>query len=82
LEIAFAFNTIDKASGEPVAGPNPPTALAETMHAAWVAFVTSGNPGWPQYELSQRATMRFDEGECVVVNDLRAAERLLWEGHR
>jgi para-nitrobenzyl esterase len=82
LEIAFAFNTLDKANNSPLAGSNPPTTLAKTMHTAWVGFITSGNPGWPQYELDHRATMRFDEAESAVVHDLRAAERLLWEGHR
>jgi hypothetical protein len=29
------------------------------MHAAWVPFATSGDPGWPKYDLSRRATMRL-----------------------
>ncbi|MHB8600768.1 MAG: carboxylesterase/lipase family protein [Ktedonobacteraceae bacterium] len=81
LEIAFVFDTLDKESGEPVMGTNPPQSLADTMHAAWVAFATSGNPGWPQYDLSRRATMRFDT-TSQVVDDPRSAERLLWEGLR
>ncbi len=44
LEIAFVFDTLDKESGEPVMGTNPPQHLADTMHAAWVAFATRGNP--------------------------------------
>lgn len=37
--------------------------------------------GWPEYELSQRATMRFDTVSRVVA-DPRSAERSLWEGTR
>ena len=51
------------------------------MHAAWVAFVTGGNPGWPAYDLDRRATMRFDT-TTEVVDDPRAAVRDLWDGVR
>jgi carboxylesterase type B len=51
------------------------------MHAAWVAFATTGDAGWPRYDLRRRATMRFDTTSAVV-DDPRAAERALWEGVR
>lgn len=80
LEIAFVFDTLGNAT-EPLLGPNPPQSLADTMHAAWVAFATHGDPGWPRYELGRRATMRFDVASEVVL-DPRAAERMLWGGVR
>ena len=80
LEIAFVFDTLGKGT-EPLFGTNPPQQLAETMHAAWVAFATRGDPGWPKYDLSRRATMRFDV-TSEVVDDPRSAERALWEGVR
>jgi carboxylesterase type B len=80
LEIAFAFDTLDRGT-EPLAGPAPPQHLADTMHAAWVAFATTGNPGWPAYDLDRRATMRFDT-TSEVVDDPRAAVRGLWAGVR
>ena len=64
-----------------LAGPNPPRQLADMMHAAWVAFARTGNPGWPRYDLTRRATMRFDTAS-EVVDDPRATERVLWEGVR
>ena len=83
LEIAFVFDTL--ARGTPMLGPllgtDPPQQLADTMHAAWVAFATDGDCGWPKYDLSRRATMRFDT-TSEVVNDPRSAERALWEGVR
>jgi carboxylesterase type B len=51
------------------------------MHAAWAAFATTGDPGWPAYDLGRRATMRFDTTSRVV-EDPRAALRDLWEGMR
>jgi para-nitrobenzyl esterase len=84
LEIAFVFDTLDK-SFEPMVGPllgrDPPQRLADTMHAAWVSFATRGDSGWPKYDLSRRATMRFDTTP-EVVDDPRSTERALWEGLR
>lgn len=78
LEIAFVFDTLGHGT-EPLLRTDPPQPLADTMHGAWVAFATHGDPGWPQYDLSRRATMRFDT-TSEVVYDPRAAERALWEG--
>jgi para-nitrobenzyl esterase len=80
LEIAFVFDTLGNAT-EPLLGAHPPQRLADTMHAAWVAFATHGDCGWPKYDLRHRATMRFDL-TSEVVHDPRAAERALWEGMR
>jgi len=80
LEIAFVFDTLGNGT-EPLMGTAPPQQLADTMHAAWVAFATNGDCGWPTYDLSRRATMRFD-ATSEVVDDPRSAERALWEGVR
>jgi para-nitrobenzyl esterase len=80
LEVAFVFDTLGNGP-EPLLGPNPPQHLADTMHAAWVAFATRGDPGWPQYDLQRRAAMRFDT-TLAVVDDPLSAERVLWEGVR
>jgi carboxylesterase type B len=80
LEIAFVFDTLGHGT-EPLLGTDPPQQLADTMHAAWVAFASNGDCGWPQYDLSRRATMRFDT-TSEVVDDPRSAERALWEGVR
>jgi carboxylesterase type B len=80
LEIAFVFDTLGNGT-EPLLGTNPPQQLADIMHAAWVAFATRGDPGWPKYELSRRATMRFGT-TSEVVDDPRSVERELWEGLR
>jgi para-nitrobenzyl esterase len=80
LEIAFVFDTLGHET-EALWGTDPPQQLADTMHAAWVAFATTGDCGWPKYDLSRRATMRFDV-TSEVVDDPRSAERVLWAGLR
>ena len=47
LEIPFVFDNLFAEGAEQALGPNPPAALADRMHAAWLAFARSGNPGWP-----------------------------------
>jgi len=80
LEIPFVFGTLGHAT-EPLMGSDPPQHLAESMHAAWVAFAAHGDPGWPRYDLDRRVTMHFDtESACVI--DPLAAKRKLWEGVR
>jgi para-nitrobenzyl esterase len=84
LEISFVFDNLDKEgleTPEKLVGDNPPQQLADVMHAAWVAFAAHGDPGWPRYDLSRRATMRFDT-TSEVVDDPHSAERALWEGLR
>jgi para-nitrobenzyl esterase len=80
LEIPFVFNTLGYGT-QTLWGNDPPQALADTMHSAWVDFATRGDPGWPKYDLARRATMRFDVTSAVV-DDPLAAERALWEGPR
>jgi para-nitrobenzyl esterase len=80
LEIPFVFDTLGNGT-ETLWGPDPPRQLADTMHAAWVAFASTGDCGWPEYEPGRRATMRFDR-VSEVVDDPRAAQRALWEGVR
>ena len=80
LEIPFVFDTLP-ADSDPLAGPAPPQQLADAMHAAWVAFATTGDPGWPRYDLGRRITMRFDTTSGVV-EDLRATVRGLWDALR
>ena len=80
VEIPFVFDTLGNGT-EHLLGTNPPQQLASTMHAAWVAFARSGDPGWPKYDLKRRATMHFDT-TSEVVDDPRSAERALWDGLR
>jgi para-nitrobenzyl esterase len=88
LEIPFAFGNLDKPGVDAFLGPgDPPSALAERMHAAWIAFVREGDPScdalpeWPGYEPARRAVMEFGE-PTRLLGDPGAAERTLFEGVR
>lgn len=81
LELAFVFDNLHQEANRAMVGPAGPQALARRMHAAWVAFATSGDPGWPPYDLTRRATMRFDV-VSEVVDDPQAARRRFWAGRR
>jgi para-nitrobenzyl esterase len=87
VEIPFVFDNLAQPENEPLIGAAPPQPIADAMHAAWVAFARDGVPqapplpAWPRYELTQRATMRFDS-KPVVVQDPGAAARVLWDGIR
>jgi para-nitrobenzyl esterase len=81
LEMPFVFDNLDKPGFEGLVGTNPPQQVADAMHAAWVSFSTSSQPGWPQFDLKRRATMRFDTTSDLV-EDPRSAERMLWKDRR
>lgn len=83
IEVPFVFDTLNRDSRlfGPLLGTDPPQELATAMHAAWVAFATSGDPGWPAYDLGRRTTMLFNT-EPSLVDDPRAWELKLWDGIR
>ena len=80
LEIGFVFDRLDDPSGWPMLGDQAPQSVADEMHAAWVAFVRTGEPGWPAY-LPSRTVKVFDE-KTDVVDDPHSQERLVWQGIR
>ena len=57
-------------------GDNPPQSLADKMHKTWVSFITTGNPGWSQYDLKNRPTMKLNL-EYALANDPWRKEREL-----
>jgi len=64
-ELSFVFDVTDHSD---LRGPDallgsvtPPTALAARVHAAWIAFATTGDPGWQPYDIREGATMRMTE---------------------
>lgn len=78
LEIGFVFDTLKVPEGQSLAGEEPPQSLADDMHAAWVAFVRDGDPGWAPYG-EERLTRRFGGvGDRQVLTDPEPERRLLW----
>ncbi len=81
VEIPFVFDTLRTEDAESLIGTEPPQGLADTVHRAWVAFISDGDPGWDRYTTLDRATMVFNT-ESAIVKDPRGDERQLWAGIR
>jgi para-nitrobenzyl esterase len=80
LEIAFVFDNLDDPACHPMGGTEPPQALADEMHGAWVSFVKTGRPGWPAYG-TDRATRSFGLSSATAA-DPGAPQRQAWDGIR
>jgi para-nitrobenzyl esterase len=87
LEIPFAFNNLARPGVDVFLGPGErPQALADVMHAAWIAFIRAGDPScealaqpWRRYAEGDRFT--FELGDAVrPLEDPWGAERALWHG--
>jgi para-nitrobenzyl esterase len=79
VELGFVFDTLACPATRRVTSADAPEALASRMHAAWVSFASTGDPGWPPYEPSHRRVRLFTEPDGGVTDDPRGAERRLWE---
>lgn len=78
LEIPFVFDTLDDPWGMELRGPDAPRALANQMHATWVRFIATGDPGWPAYGAAR--TVRELNLVSRTTRDPGAFRRLAWEG--
>ena len=81
VEIPFVFDNIGLDQSKPLIGDTPSQDVADTAHAAWVAFVTTGDPGWAPYTSRTRTTGVLTE-ELTVIDDPDGDERATWDGIR
>ncbi|MEA5361568.1 carboxylesterase family protein [Amycolatopsis sp., V23-08] len=82
LDVPLVFGNLDR--GQPAALIGQDTAEAEVlsarMRAAWTAFATHGDPGWPAYDTTRRLTQLFDTSPAVTAYP-EEASRLIWQDH-
>lgn len=87
LDLPFTFDNFEAWSDAPMlAGTDTPQrrALADSMHAAWTAFIRTGDPNhaalpaWDAYTPERRTTMRFDT-VIQPVDDLVGHWRRTWQ---
>ena len=81
VEIPFVFDTITRGDIRPLLGDAPSQAVAGRMHQTWVNFITVGDPGWPAYDTSSRATGLLAD-TITVADDPSAGERACWDAIR
>jgi para-nitrobenzyl esterase len=74
MEIGFVFDRIDSAESIRMAGRDAPQSLATAIHDAWVAFATTGDPGWQRWD-SSRPVRTFDGVDDAIVLAPRDDER-------
>ncbi len=76
VELPFAWDCLASENVAASTGANPPQALADATHAAWVAFIRDGDPGWPAYDARARRGMVFDHLSTAA--EVYARETELW----
>ena len=81
LEIAFVFDTLGNGTWSRSGGRTRRSSSPTPCTPPGWRLPPAGDSGWPRYDLSRRATMRFDTTSAVV-DDPRSAERALWAGVR
>ncbi len=69
LDVPFFFDHMDAPGIEPLAGSEPPQRLADEVHAAAVAFIRTGEAGWPLADGERTVARVFD----LPVSDERDA---------
>jgi para-nitrobenzyl esterase len=70
LELPFTWDCLGAEGVTAVAGPTPPQDLADQMHAAWVRFVTSGDPGWQAWDGHNPHVFGAAQGDTYAVSRL------------
>jgi carboxylesterase type B len=80
LELPFVWDALDRPGLAMLTGDSPARQpLADAMHAAWLRFARTGDPGWPGYDTATRTTQRFDT-TLELVDDPDGTEREVWSG--
>ena len=84
VEIPFVFDLVEDHRLHVLVGPEAPAALARTMHTAWVATATDGDPTaaglhWPTMDAPDRPVLCLDD-EPQVRPDPEATTRRFWLG--
>ncbi|MFI9804462.1 carboxylesterase/lipase family protein [Streptomyces sp. NPDC052301] len=77
LELGFVFDSGDVPESKKLAGEGAPQELGDAMHAAWVRFVTTGDPGWQAWDASHPVRI-FGDGIPHTEYGPRDAEVALW----
>jgi para-nitrobenzyl esterase len=78
VDLPFVFDNLGRPGVELFTGPAwERQRVADAFADALVAFARHGDPGWPAYDATRRATRLIDV-ECSVVDDPDGDVRRLW----
>ncbi|WP_026553951.1 carboxylesterase/lipase family protein [Arthrobacter sp. 35W] len=79
LDVPFMFDCLGSERIAALAGPQPPQALADEVHASAASFIATGNPGWPQWDDAGQAVRVYDLPTTVVADGYADARALIPE---
>lgn len=83
LDVPLVFGNLDRGQPALLIGeaPSPEAeALSASMRAAWTAFATHGDPGWPAYDTERCLLQLFDTRPSVTAYP-EETSRLIWQNH-
>jgi para-nitrobenzyl esterase len=82
LDVPLVFGNLDRGQPAILIGEESEEAeaLSARMRAAWTAFATHGDPGWPRYDTGERLAQLFDARPAVTAYP-EEASRLIWRDH-
>ncbi|GAA0583522.1 carboxylesterase family protein [Paractinoplanes ferrugineus] len=83
LDVPLVFGNLTSGQTAVLLGDRPgddAIELSAQMRAAWIAFATDGDPGWPAYSAEQRLTRIFDIPGSVTAYP-EELSRLIWQSH-
>lgn len=86
LDVLLVLDTIDYDEVGSYAAAEPDAVgeareVARRMRADWIAFATTGDPGWAPYDVATRPTRVYD-AEVTTRPYPEAASRRIWRRHR
>jgi len=85
LDVPLVFGTYDHPTVAAFTGfdrdPGRVAAVSDEMASAWIAFATTGDPGWAPYDTVRRTTRTFG-GDAVTVEDPEGVELRQWDARR
>jgi para-nitrobenzyl esterase len=77
MDIPFVFDNLAADGVDRLTGPQAPPQLAARMHAAWVSFARTGDPGWRPFGMDYPVFV-FRESGGTLELDPRGDERAIW----
>ncbi|MEV6873354.1 carboxylesterase family protein [Amycolatopsis sp. NPDC051128] len=81
LDVPLVFGNLSSGQPAVLIGEAPEAEeLSAGIRAAWTAFATHGDPGWPAYDTGRRLTQLFDTPPSVTAYP-EEASRLIWQDH-
>ena len=77
MDVPFVFDNLAADGVHRITGSQAPPQLAAQMHAAWISFARTGDPGWRPFGTDYPVFV-FRESGGTLELDPRGDERTIW----